>query len=161
MSFFEKIIEFARQHELWVVQDIAYADLVFDGYKAPSILQVEGAKDHAVEFFSLSKSYNMPGWRVGFMSGSPVLVNAGGGLASPYLRDDPVLDPALVVASMRQALVDTDTESRIGPVELMLEPGRALVANAGVLLYTVGVRKRLPAGGELIALATTRPSEHR
>ena len=83
---------------------------------------------------------------------SPVLLNAGGGLASPYLRDDPVLDPALVVASMRQALVDTDTESRIGPVELMLEPGRALVANAGVLLYTVGVRKRLPAGGELIAL---------
>ncbi|MCH7695184.1 MAG: alanine transaminase [Proteobacteria bacterium] len=76
LSFFEKIIEFARQHELWVVQDIAYADLVFDGYKAPSILQVEGAKDHAVEFFSLSKSYNMPGWRVGFMSGSPVLVNA-------------------------------------------------------------------------------------
>lgn len=76
LSFFEKIIEFAREHELWVVQDIAYADLVFDGYKAPSILQVDGAKDLAVEFFSLSKSYNMPGWRVGFMSGSPVLVHA-------------------------------------------------------------------------------------
>ena len=83
---------------------------------------------------------------------SPVLLNAGGGLASPYVRDDPVLDPAAVVAAMRQALVDTDAESRIGSVELMLEPGRALVANAGVLLYTVGVRKPLPSGGELVAL---------
>ncbi len=76
LPFFEKIVEFAREHELWVVQDIAYADIVFDGYKAPSILQVDGAKEIAVEFFSLSKSYNMPGWRVGFMSGCPALVKA-------------------------------------------------------------------------------------
>jgi len=59
-----------------VVQDLAYADIVFDGYKAPSILQVPGAKDVAVEFFSMSKSYNMPGWRVGFMVGNPTLVHA-------------------------------------------------------------------------------------
>lgn len=76
LDFFEKIIAIAKEHKIWVVQDIAYADIVFDGYKAPSILQVEGAKDIAVEFFSLSKSYNMPGWRVGFMCGNKELVSA-------------------------------------------------------------------------------------
>ncbi|MDO9167589.1 MAG: alanine transaminase [Methylobacter sp.] len=76
LDFFEKIITIAKEHNIWVVQDIAYADIVFDGYKAPSILQVEGAKDIAVEFFSLSKSYNMPGWRVGFMCGNKELVAA-------------------------------------------------------------------------------------
>ncbi len=76
LAFFEKIISFALEHEIWVVQDLAYADIVFDGYKAPSILQVPEAKDVAVEFFSLSKSYNMPGWRVGFMVGNPKLVHA-------------------------------------------------------------------------------------
>jgi len=76
LDFFEKIIAIAKEHNIWVVQDIAYADIVFDGYKAPSILQIEGAKDIAVEFFSLSKSYNMPGWRVGFMCGNKELVAA-------------------------------------------------------------------------------------
>ena len=76
LEFFEKVIEIAREHEIWVIQDLAYADIVFDGYTAPSILQVPGAKDIAVEFFSMSKSYNMPGWRVGFMVGNPTLVNA-------------------------------------------------------------------------------------
>ena len=76
LPFFEKVIAFARENEIWVIQDLAYADIVFDGYTAPSIMQVKGAKDIAVEFFSLSKSYNMPGWRVGFMVGSPVLVHA-------------------------------------------------------------------------------------
>ncbi len=76
LPFFEKIIAIAREHDIWVVQDLAYADLVFDGYTAPSILQVPGAKDIAVEFFTLSKSYNMPGWRIGFMVGNPVLVRA-------------------------------------------------------------------------------------
>jgi alanine-synthesizing transaminase len=76
LGFFERAIAIAREHDLWVVQDLAYADLVFDGYQAPSILQVPGAKDLAVEFFTLSKSYNMPGWRVGFMVGNPVLVKA-------------------------------------------------------------------------------------
>jgi alanine-synthesizing transaminase len=76
LDFFEKIIALAKEHKIWVVHDIAYIDIVFDGYKAPSILQVEGAKDIAVEFFSLSKSYNMPGWRVGFMCGNKKLVGA-------------------------------------------------------------------------------------
>ena len=76
LDFFEKIIAIAKENNIWVVQDIAYADIVFDGYKAPSILQVKGAKDIAVEFFSMSKSYNMPGWRVGFMCGNKELVSA-------------------------------------------------------------------------------------
>lgn len=76
LDFFERILEICRQHKIWVIHDLAYADIVFDGYKAPSILQVEGAKDLAVEFYSLSKSYNMPGWRVGFCCGSPVLIGA-------------------------------------------------------------------------------------
>jgi len=76
VDFFEKIIAVAKEHNIWVVHDIAYADIVFDGYKAPSILEVEGAKEIAVEFFSLSKSYNMPGWRVGFMCGNKDLVSA-------------------------------------------------------------------------------------
>lgn len=76
IEFFEKIIKFAKAHEIWVIQDLAYADICFDGYKAPSILQVKGAKDVAVEFFTLSKSYNMPGWRVGFCCGNKELLAA-------------------------------------------------------------------------------------
>jgi alanine-synthesizing transaminase len=75
-AFFEKVIDTARENEIWVIHDLAYADLVFDGYQAPSILEVPGAKDIAVEFFTLSKSYNMPGWRVGFMVGNETLVAA-------------------------------------------------------------------------------------
>ncbi len=76
LDFFERVVAIAKEHQIWVVHDLAYADIVFDGYKAPSILQVPGAKDVAVEFFTLSKSYNMPGWRVGFMCGNEKLVAA-------------------------------------------------------------------------------------
>ena len=76
LEFFEKVVAIAKEHQIWVVQDLAYADICFDGYVAPSILQVPGAKEIAVEFFSLSKSYNMPGWRVGFCCGNPELVGA-------------------------------------------------------------------------------------
>ena len=76
LDFFEKVVAMAKEYGIWVVHDLAYADIVFDGYRAPSILQVKGAKDIAVEFFTLSKSYNMPGWRVGFMVGNPTLVAA-------------------------------------------------------------------------------------
>ncbi len=76
LDFFERVIEIAREAGIYVVHDLAYADLVFDGYRAPSIMQVPGARDISVEFFSLSKSYNMPGWRVGFMVGNRELVNA-------------------------------------------------------------------------------------
>ncbi|WP_455234995.1 alanine transaminase [Thiogranum longum] len=76
LEFFERVVAIASEHNIWVVHDIAYADLVYDGYTAPSILQVPGAEDVAVEFYSLSKSYNMPGWRVGFMCGNKTLVAA-------------------------------------------------------------------------------------
>ena len=76
IEFFQKIVNFAKEHKIWVIQDLAYADICFDGYKAPSILQVEGAKEVAVEFFSLSKSYNMPGWRVGFCCGNKDILAA-------------------------------------------------------------------------------------
>ncbi len=76
LEFFEKVVAIAKEHKIWVVHDLAYADIVYDGYQAPSILQVPGAKEVAVEFYSLSKSYNMPGWRVGFMCGNETLVAA-------------------------------------------------------------------------------------
>lgn len=76
LEFFKKIVDFARENQLLVVHDLAYADLVFDGYKAPSFLQVPGAKEVGVEFFTLSKSYNMPGWRVGFCVGNREMIGA-------------------------------------------------------------------------------------
>jgi len=76
LDFFERVIALAKQYGILVVHDLAYADIVFDGWQAPSIMQVPGAKDVAVEFFTLSKSYNMVGWRVGFMVGNAELVNA-------------------------------------------------------------------------------------
>ena len=76
LDFFEKIVDYAKDHDIMVIHDFAYADLIFDGYTAPSFLQAKGAKDVGVEFFSLSKSYNMPGWRVGFCVGNPEIVAA-------------------------------------------------------------------------------------
>ncbi|MDT8317627.1 MAG: alanine transaminase [bacterium] len=76
LEFFEKVVDFAKEHDLIVIHDLAYADIVFDGYTAPSFLQAKGAKDVGVEFFTLSKSYNMPGWRVGFCAGNPKIIQA-------------------------------------------------------------------------------------
>lgn len=76
LTFFERLVAIAREHNIYVVHDLAYADIVFDGYKAPSILEVPGAKEVAVEFFTMSKSYNMAGWRVGYMVGNRDLVSA-------------------------------------------------------------------------------------
>lgn len=76
LDFFERVVALAREHDIIVIHDLAYADIVYDGWTAPSIMQVEGARDVAVEFFTLSKSYNMAGWRVGFMVGNQELVSA-------------------------------------------------------------------------------------
>ena len=76
LNFFEDLVDFAKEHHLMIVHDLAYGDIVFDGYRAPSLLQVKGAKDVGVEFYSLSKSYNMPGWRVGFAVGNPEMLAA-------------------------------------------------------------------------------------
>jgi len=76
LAFFERVVALCRQHQIYLVHDLAYADIVFDGFRAPSILEIPGAREIAVEFFTLSKSYNMPGWRVGFMVGNKTLVAA-------------------------------------------------------------------------------------
>jgi alanine-synthesizing transaminase len=76
LPFFTRLVELCREFGIWLIHDLAYADIVFDGYRAPSIMEVPGAREVAVEFFTLSKSYNMPGWRVGFMVGNKTLVNA-------------------------------------------------------------------------------------
>jgi alanine-synthesizing transaminase len=75
-GFFERVVAFAREHQLWVIHDFTYADLTFDGYRPPSFLEVPGAKDVGVEFFSLTKSYNMAGWRLGFACGNPRMIHA-------------------------------------------------------------------------------------
>ncbi len=84
LSFFERIVALCKELGIYLIHDLAYADLVFDGYRAPSVLEVPGAKDIAVEFFTLSKSYNMPGWRVGFMVGNKKLVYALGRIKSYF-----------------------------------------------------------------------------
>ncbi|MDH4183520.1 MAG: alanine transaminase [Nitrospinota bacterium] len=76
VAFFEKVVDFAKKHDMMVIHDLAYAEIAFDGYKAPSFLQVPGAKDVGVEIYSLSKTYSMPGWRVGFVVGNPDMVYA-------------------------------------------------------------------------------------
>ena len=96
LSFFENLVAFAKDHHLMIVHDLAYGDIVFDGYRAPSLLQVKGAKDVGVEFFSLSKSYNMPGWRVGFAVGNAGMLAALARLKS-YL-DYGVFQPIQIAA---------------------------------------------------------------
>ena len=84
LSLFERLVPLCKELGIYLVHDLAYADLVFDGYRAPSVMEVPGAKDIAVEFFTLSKSYNMPGWRVGFMVGNKELVAALGRIKSYF-----------------------------------------------------------------------------
>lgn len=129
LEFFEKIIDIAKANSIWVVQDLAYADIVFDGYEAPSILQVKGAKDIAVEFFSLSKSYNMPGWRVGFMVGNPLLVAALAKIKS-YL-DYGVFTP-IQVASIEALEGD---QSCVRDIAMMYQKRRDVLCNG---LQSVG-----------------------
>lgn len=108
LDFFEKVIAVAREHGIWVVQDLAYADLCFDGYEAPSILQVPDAREVAVEFFSMSKSYNMPGWRVGFCCGNRTLVGALARMKSylDYGMFTPVQVAAIAALEGDQGCVD-------------------------------------------------------
>lgn len=98
LDFYRRIVAFAREYNLIVVSDLAYAEITFDGYECPSILQVEGAKDVAVEFYSMSKSYNMPGWRVGFMVGNAEVVAALAKIKS-YL-DYGVFQPIQIAAAV-------------------------------------------------------------
>jgi alanine-synthesizing transaminase len=94
--FMQQVVDFARNNEILVVHDLAYADLCFDGYKAPSIMEIPGAREVAVEFFTLSKSYNMPGWRVGFAVGNREMISALARLKSYF--DYGIFTPVQVAA---------------------------------------------------------------
>jgi alanine-synthesizing transaminase len=108
LEFFERIVALAREHDIMVVHDLAYADIVFDGWKAPSILQVPGARDVAVEFFTMSKSYNMAGWRIGFMVGNRDLVHALARIKSyhDYGTFTPIQVASIVALEGPQACVE-------------------------------------------------------
>jgi alanine-synthesizing transaminase len=109
LPFFERLVAVARAHHIYVVHDLAYADIVFDGYRAPSILQVPGARDVAVEFFTMSKSYNMAGWRVGFMVGNKELVTALGRMKSyhDYGMFTPIQVASIIALEGPQDCVET------------------------------------------------------
>jgi alanine-synthesizing transaminase len=108
LPFFERVVALARQHGILVVHDLAYADITFDGWKAPSIMQVPGARDVAVEFFTMSKSYNMAGWRIGFMVGNRDLVHALGRIKSyhDYGTFTPIQVAAIVALEGPQDCVE-------------------------------------------------------
>ncbi len=98
LEFFQKVVDFAKEYKIWVMHDLAYADIVFDGYKAPSFLQAKGAKDVGVEFYSMSKSYSMAGWRTGFCVGNPQMIHALGRIKS-YL-DYGMFQPIQIAATV-------------------------------------------------------------
>ncbi len=109
LPFFERLVAMAREHHIYVVHDLAYADIVFDGYQAPSIMQVPGAREIAVEFFTMSKSYNMAGWRVGFMVGNRELVTALARMKSyhDYGMFTPIQVASIIALEGPQDCVDT------------------------------------------------------
>ena len=125
LEFFERIVAIAKEHDIWVVHDLAYADIVFDGYKAPSIMEVPGAKDVAVESFSLSKSYNMPGWRVGFMVGNKTLIGALARLKS-YL-DYGMFTPIQVAAIL--ALESPESKQWVSDIRDMYQERRDVLCS--------------------------------
>ena len=109
LEFFERVVALAKQHDILVVHDLAYADIVFDGWKAPSIMQVPGARDVAVEFFTMSKSYNMAGWRVGYMVGNKDLVAALARIKSyhDYGTFTPIQVASIIALDGDQTCVET------------------------------------------------------
>ncbi len=113
LAFFEKVVAFAQEHNMLLIHDFAYADLTFDGYQAPSLLQVPGAKAIGVEFFTLSKSYNMPGWRVGFAVGNPQIIAALTRIKSylDYGMFQPIQIAAIIALNGPQACVRETVET--------------------------------------------------
>ena len=138
LTFFSRIVGLCREYGMWVVHDLAYADITFDGYQAPSVLQVPGAKECAVEVYSMSKSYSMPGWRVGFCCGNPQLVGALTKIKS-YL-DYGIFTPIQVASVLALE----------GPQEAVIEMAAAFRARREVLIdglnQILGFRCVNPAG---------------
>ena len=106
LAFLERLVTICNEYNMWLVHDIAYGEITFDGYEAPSVLQVVGAKEVAVEFYSLSKTYNMPGWRVGFMCGNPTLVAA-------LSRIKSYLDYGMFIPIQVAAVTALDSEQKV------------------------------------------------
>jgi len=123
LVFLERLVAIAKLHKMWLVHDIAYGEITFDGYEAPSILQVDGAKDIAVEFYSLSKTYNMPGWRVGFMCGNPTLVEALSRIKSylDYGMFTPIQVAAIEALNSPQEVIDEVRDTYQGRRDVLCE----------------------------------------
>jgi alanine-synthesizing transaminase len=132
LDFFRKVVDFAKEHGIYVIHDLAYADLAFDGYQPPSFLEVEGAKDVGVEFFSMSKSYSMAGWRVGFCCGNRDMLHALGRIKS-YL-DYGIFQP-VQIASIIALNGDQDCVRRI--VEEYEDRRNALISRLNDIGWSV------------------------
>ncbi|MGL4207855.1 MAG: aminotransferase class I/II-fold pyridoxal phosphate-dependent enzyme, partial [Candidatus Adiutrix sp.] len=141
IDFFEKIVDFCKENKIMVVHDLAYADLCFDGYKAPSFLQVKGAKDIGVEVFSMSKSYSMAGWRVGYVCGNSEMVSALTRIKSylDYGAFQPIQIASIIALNEGQECVDEI-------VEVYKERRDALVGG----LERAGWKVPLPKGAMFI-----------
>lgn len=146
LEFFERVVEIAKEHNIWVINDIAYAEITFDGYQPPSILQVKGAKDIAAEFYSLSKTYNMPGWRVGFMCGNKTMVGALARLKSylDYGMFTPIQVAAIAALDGPQDCVDEIRAMYSSRRDVLLEGLNSLGWNVTPPKATMFVWAKIP-----------------
>jgi len=146
LAFFERLVAIAREHQVYIVHDLAYADIVFDGYRAPSILQVPGARDIAVEFFTMSKSYNMAGWRIGYMVGNRDLVTALARMKSyhDYGTFTPIQIASIVALEGPQDCVDAVRRVYQGRRDVLASGLKALGWNVEVPKATMYIWAPIP-----------------
>jgi alanine-synthesizing transaminase len=146
LSFFERLVAIAREHHIYVVHDLAYADIVFDGYKAPSIMQVPGAREIAVEFFTMSKSYNMAGWRVGYMVGNRELVTALARMKSyhDYGTFTPIQVASIIALEGPQDCVESVRKVYQGRRDVLCQGMKALGWNVEVPKATLYIWAPIP-----------------
>jgi alanine-synthesizing transaminase len=147
LAFFERLVALAREHHVYIVHDLAYADIVFDGYKAPSILQVPGAREIAVEFFTMSKSYNMAGWRVGYMVGNRDLVTALARMKSyhDYGTFTPIQVASIIALEGPQDCVETARRLYQSRRDVMCSGMNAMGWNVEVPRATMYIWAPIPA----------------
>jgi len=146
LAFFERLVALAREHHVYIVHDLAYADIVFDGYQAPSIMQVPGAREIAVEFFTMSKSYNMAGWRVGYMVGNRELVTALARMKSyhDYGTFTPIQVASIVALEGPQDCVETVRRLYQGRRDVMCSGLKAMGWNVEVPKATLYLWAPIP-----------------
>jgi len=147
LAFFERLVALAREHHVYIVHDLAYADIVFDGYKAPSIMQVPGAREIAVEFFTMSKSYNMAGWRVGYMVGNRELVTALARMKSyhDYGTFTPIQVASIIALEGPQDCVETVRRVYQGRRDVMCSGLKAIGWNVEVPKASMYIWAPIPA----------------